>query len=167
MLTVRPTKFADAKIIVPDVFYDARGFFKETFSTSKYEAVGVRETWVQDSVSRSVKHVLRGLHYDLRMAKLVEVLEGAAFDAIVDVRDGSPTFKQWQSFELTGDNHQQLYVPRGFAHGFLALSDTVIFHYKMSALYDPAHERTLKWNDPSVGVDWPLTGQPILSERDR
>jgi len=166
MLTVIDTQFPDAKLIVPDVFADRRGYFKEIFSTGKYAAVGIHDEWLQDAVSRSGRNVLRGLHYDLRMAKLVQVLQGVAFDVIVDMRDGSPTFKRWQSFELTGDNHRQIYVPRGFAHGFLAQSEIVIFHYKMSALYDAAQERLLKWNDPSVGVDWPLDGPPILSGKD-
>jgi dTDP-4-dehydrorhamnose 3,5-epimerase len=166
MLTVTATQFSEAKLITPDVHSDARGYFKETYSRRTYEAIGIRDVWLQDSVSRSARNVLRGMHYDMRMAKLVEVLEGAVFDVIVDMREASPTFKKWQSFSLTGDSHLQLYVPRGFAHGFLALSDTVIFHYKMSAMYDPAQERLLKWNDPSVGIAWPLEGAPILSPKD-
>jgi len=166
MLAVRATNFPDAKIIVPEVFHDARGYFKETFSKRKYELIGVCDAWLQDSVSYSKRNVLRGMHYDARMAKLVQVLEGSAFDVIVDAREGSPTYRRWQGFELTGDNHLQLYVPRGFAHGFLALSDVVIFHYKMSEHYDPAHERVLKWNDPAVGIAWPLTAPPILSAKD-
>jgi len=166
MLTVKPTKFPDAKLLLPDVFVDRRGYFKETFSTRKYADLGILDEWRQDAVSRSTKNVLRGLHYDVRMAKLVQVLEGSAYDVIVDVREGSPTRGQWQGFELTGDNHLQLYVPKGFAHGFLALSDVAIFHYKMSVLYDAAHERLLKWNDPFVGVAWPLDGPPVLSDKD-
>ena len=166
MLTVRDTNFAEAKLIVPDVFADRRGYFKETFSTRKYAEIGIRDVWLQDSVSKSVKNVLRGLHFDAKMAKLVQVLEGSVFDVIVDAREASPTYKQWQSFELSAGSHMQLYVPRGFAHGFLALSDSVIFHYKMSALYDPAHEGLLKWNDPTLAIPWPLDGAPILSDRD-
>lgn len=166
MLTVTATLFPEAKLVKPDVHTDRRGYFKETYSSQKYKAIGIVDEWVQDSVSRSARNVIRGLHYDMRMAKLVEVLEGAVFDVIVDMRESSPTFRRWQSFELTSDNHLQLYVPRGFAHGFLARSDAVLFHYKMSALYDPAHERVLKWNDPAIGITWPLDGDPILSEKD-
>ncbi len=165
MLQVIETEFADARIFVPDVFPDARGFFKETYSRKKYAALGLDDEWVQDSVSRSRKHVLRGMHYDARMAKLVQCLDGRVFDVIVDLREHSPTFRRWQGFELSADNHHQLYVPAGFAHGFLALEDAVV-HYKMSAHFDPAHERVLSWKDPGVGIAWPLTAEPILSEKD-
>ncbi len=166
MIQVRDTNFAEAKIFIPEVYRDQRGYFKETFSTAKYAAVGLHDVWLQDSVSRSRRNVIRGLHYDLRMAKLVQVLVGRIFDVIVDVRPESPTFRRWQGFELSEDNHWQLYVPRGFAHGFLALSQDVIVHYKMSALYDPASERVLSWRDPAVGITWPLEGEPILSPKD-
>ncbi|HXM18644.1 MAG TPA: dTDP-4-dehydrorhamnose 3,5-epimerase [Candidatus Tumulicola sp.] len=166
MIVVKPTKFADAHLFVPDVFSDARGYFKETYARRKYEELGIADEWVQDAVSRSRKNVLRGMHYDMRMAKLAQVLVGRAYDVIVDVREGSPTYKQWQGFDLSGDNHMQVYVPKGFAHGFLALSDEVIFHYKMSAHFDPQHERVLSWKDPSVGIEWPIEGEPLLSPKD-
>jgi len=166
MLVVRDTDFPEAKLYVPDVFPDARGYFKETFSTDKYAAAGMRDEWVQDSVSRSKRNVVRGMHYDMRMAKLVQVLLGRIFDVIVDVRPGSPTYKRWQGFELSADNHLQLYVPRGFAHGFCALDEDNIVNYKMTALFDPAHEGTLSWKDPGVGITWPLSGEPILSAKD-
>jgi len=166
MIAVHKTDFPDAKIYVPDVFHDQRGYFKETYSTDKYAALGMTDVWVQDSVSRSKRNVIRGMHYDLRMAKLVQVLLGAVYDVIVDVREGSPTFKRWQGFELSADNHRQLYVPKGFAHGFLALSDEVVVHYKMTALYDPKHEGLLSWRDPQVAIAWPLQGEPILSPKD-
>ncbi|HLW38507.1 MAG TPA: dTDP-4-dehydrorhamnose 3,5-epimerase [Candidatus Eremiobacteraceae bacterium] len=166
MIAVHKTDFPDAKIYVPDVFHDQRGYFKETYSTDKYAALGMTDVWVQDSVSRSKRNVIRGMHYDLRMAKLVQVLLGAIYDVIVDVREGSPTFKRWQGFELSADNHRQLYVPRGFAHGFLALSEEVVVHYKMTALYDPKHEGLLSWRDPQVAIAWPLQGEPILSPKD-
>ena len=166
MIQVRDTDFAEAKIFIPDVFADARGYFKESFSRSKYAALGLRDEWLQDSVSRSKRNVIRGMHYDMRMAKFVQVLLGRIFDVIVDVREGSPTYKRWQGFELSGDNHHQLYVPRGFAHGFLAQSDDVIVHYKMTAEFDPAQERVLSWRDPAVGILWPLAGDPILSPKD-
>ena len=164
-MQVIETEFPDARIFVPDVFSDARGFFKETYARKKYAALGLDDEWVQDSVSRSRKHVLRGMHYDARMAKLVQCLDGRIVDVIVDLREHSPTFRRWQGFELSADNHHQLYVPAGFAHGFLALEDAVV-HYKMSAHFDPAHERVLSWKDPGVGIAWPLTAEPILSEKD-
>ena len=166
MIQVRETDFAEAKLYIPDVYPDARGYFKETFSKSKYAALGLTDVWLQDSVSRSKRNVIRGMHYDMRMAKLVQVLLGRIFDVIVDVRVGSPTYKRWQGFELTADNHHQLYVPKGFAHGFLAQSDDVIVHYKMSAEFDPAQEGLLSWRDAEVGIDWPLEGTPILSPKD-
>jgi dTDP-4-dehydrorhamnose 3,5-epimerase len=164
---VRETKFADAKIFVPEVFADERGFFKETYSTQKYRALGLADDFVQDSVSYSSKNVIRGLHYDRRMSKLVQVLRGRVFDAIADLREDSPTYLQWQGFYLSEDDHHQLYVPAGFAHGFLALTDNVIFSYKHGALHDPAQERAVRWNDPTLAIAWPLEGEPILSAKDR
>jgi len=166
-IQVLPTDFAEAHIFVPEVFADGRGFFKETYSTAKYRALGLTDEFVQDSVSFSQRNVIRGLHYDVRMSKLVQVLRGRIFDVIVDLREDSPTSLRWQSFELSEDNHRQLYVPAGFAHGFLALSDNVVFSYKHGALHDPAHERAVRWNDPALAIAWPLTGEPILSEKDR
>lgn len=165
MIQVIQTDFAEARIFVPDVFPDQRGFFKETYAKEKYARLGMHDEWVQDSVSRSRRNVVRGMHSDLRMAKLVQCLEGRIFDVIVDIRPDSATYKRWQGFELSADNHHQLYVPRGFAHGFLALEDCLVL-YKLSAHFDPAHERVLSWKDPSVGIRWPLTGDPILSEKD-
>lgn len=166
MIQVRGTDFAEAKLYIPDVYHDDRGYFKEVYSKNKYAALGLRDEWVQDGVSRSRRNVIRGMHYDVRMAKLVEVLVGNIFDVIVDVRESSPTFRRWQGFELTADNHHQLYVPKGFAHGFLTLSDEAIVHYKMSAHHDPAAERVLSWREPSVAIRWPLSGDPILSAKD-
>lgn len=166
MIQVRDTEFAEAKIYIPDVFYDERGFFKESFAKNRYAALGLHDEWVQDSVSRSKRNVIRGMHYDMRMAKFVQVLLGQIFDVIVDVREGSPTYKHWQGFDLSAENHHQLYVPKGFAHGFLALSDDVIVHYKMSVHFDPATDRVLSWRDPQVGIKWPLEGAPILSAKD-
>jgi dTDP-4-dehydrorhamnose 3,5-epimerase len=166
MIAVLDTTFAEAKVYVPDVFSDDRGFFKETYSRDKYARAGMHDEWVQDSVSRSRRGVIRGLHIDPRMAKFVQALEGEIYDVIVDAREDSPTYLQWEAFTLTADNHHQLYVPAGFAHGFLARSDEVVVMYKMSAHYDPAFERGIRWNDPRVGVEWPLTGAPILSAKD-
>lgn len=167
MIRVLPSeRFSGVRVFVPDVFPDARGYFKETFSRNKYAAAGLPDEWVQDSVSRSQRNVIRGMHTDPRMAKLVQVLKGEIYDVIVDVREASPTFRQWEGFTLSEDNHHQLYVPAGFAHGFLAQSDEVIVMYKMSAHYDPAFERGVRWNDPSIGIDWPLSGEPIVSAKD-
>ncbi len=166
MIQVRDTQFPEAHVYLPDVFEDDRGFFKETYSKQKYARVGLHDDWVQDSVSRSSANVIRGMHYDAEMAKFVQVLVGRIFDVIVDVREASPTFKRWQGFYLSADNHLQLYVPKGFAHGFLAVSPDAIVHYKMSAHYDPAREKILSWRDPSVAIAWPLVGEPRLSAKD-
>lgn len=166
MIQVRDTAFSEAKLYIPDVFKDERGYFKETYSKDKYAAVGLHDEWVQDSVSRSKRNVIRGMHYDLRMAKFVQVMVGRIFDVIVDMREGSPTYKRWQGFDLSADNHHQLYVPKGFAHGFLALADDNVIHYKMSAHFDPNSERILSWRDPQAAINWPLEGTPILSPKD-
>jgi dTDP-4-dehydrorhamnose 3,5-epimerase len=167
MIHVLPSAtFPEVRVYVPDVFADVRGYFKETFSRAKYAVLGMHDDWVQDSVSRSQRNVLRGMHVDPRMAKLVQALKGTIYDVIVDLREASPTRARWEGFTLSEDNHHQLYVPAGFAHGFLAQSDEVIVMYKMSAHYDPAFESGLRWNDPAVGIDWPLDGEPILSAKD-
>jgi len=154
-------------MLTPRIFNDERGFFKETYSLDRYRRCGVAETFVQDNVSLSRRDVLRGLHGDNRMAKLVGVLTGSAFDVIVDLRPESPTYLRWCGRTLTARGGQQIYVPRGFLHGFLALEDATIFAYKQSALYDPAHEFAVIWNDEDLGIEWPLGGRrPILSERD-
>lgn len=160
-------RFPDVLVVVPDVHSDRRGFFKEVFSQSKYAQLGIRGPFVQDNVSRSRRNVLRGMHYDMRMAKLVQCLAGAIYDVIVDMREGSPTYKQWDAVELTGDNHWQLYVPAGFAHGFYVLSEYATVHYKQTALYDPAQERGVHWRDPDIRIDWPLDGkEPLVSPKD-
>jgi len=167
MLKLRATKFADAKLFEPDIFPDERGYFKETYSRNKYAALGLEDVFVQDNISRSHRNVLRGMHYDMRVAKLVQCLVGKIFDVIVDAREDSATFLQWEGYELTEHNHLQIYVPRGFAHGFLALSDEVIVSYKQSEHFDPNHERGLAWDDPAIGIAWPLDGEPIISGKDR
>jgi dTDP-4-dehydrorhamnose 3,5-epimerase len=166
VIAVLDTTFPEAKVYVPDVYLDERGFFKETYSRDKYAQAGMRDAWVQDSVSRSRRNVLRGMHIDPRMAKLVQALKGTIYDVIVDARPESPTYRQWEGFVLSEDNHHQLYVPAGFAHGFLAQSDEVVVMYKMSAHYDPAFERGIRWNDPAIGIEWPLDGAPIVSAKD-
>jgi dTDP-4-dehydrorhamnose 3,5-epimerase len=161
-----PTKFADARVFVPDVFEDDRGFFKETWSDPKYAPAGLDIRWEQDSCSWSTRNVIRGLHYDFRMAKFVQCLKGRIWDAIVDLRRDSPSYLQWQGFILTAANHKQLYIPAGFGHGFLALDDDVVVHYKNSVAYDPAREGAVSWRNPRIGVEWPLVGEPRLSTKD-
>ncbi|GAC1388690.1 MAG: dTDP-4-dehydrorhamnose 3,5-epimerase [Vulcanimicrobiaceae bacterium] len=167
-MKVVETGLAGVRLITPDVFKDERGFFKETFSLERYAPAGIAGPFVQDNVSVSMQGVLRGLHYDPRMAKLVQVLFGRIFDVVVDMREGSSTFKQWDGFELTADNHYQVFVPPGVAHGFLTLSDRAVVMYKQTALYDPQSEKAISWRDPSVGVEWPLVNgtQPLLSPKD-
>ncbi len=160
------TIFDEARIFVPDVHEDDRGFFKETYTTSKYRALGLEDTFVQDSVSYSTQNVVRGMHFDLGMSKLVNVLRGKVWDAIVDIRPESPTYKRWQGFYLSEYNHRQLYVPAGFAHGFLALTSDVIFAYKHGSLYDPGTEGAFRWNDPEIGIAWPLVGDARVSAKD-
>jgi len=161
------TMFDDARMFVPDVFEDDRGFFKETYSTEKYRALGLTDTFVQDSVSVSSHNVIRGLHYDLKMSKFVQVLRGKIWDVIVDVRPKSATRGKWQGFLLSESNHRQLYIPAGFLHGFIALEDDVVFNYKHGSLYDPASEGAVRWNDPALAIAWPLVGEPRLSNKDR
>ena len=173
-MKVIPTSIPDVLIIEPKVFGDARGFFFESFNQRAFnEAVGQDVQFVQDNHSRSGKGVLRGLHYQVQNAqgKLVRVARGRVFDVAVDVRKGSPTFGQWAGVELSEDNQRQFWVPAGFAHGFVVLSDTADFLYKTTDYYAPAHERCITWNDPDVGIDWPLAevgiSAPILSDKDR
>jgi dTDP-4-dehydrorhamnose 3,5-epimerase len=156
-----------ALLLTPRTFVDERGYFKETYSRERYRACGVTETFVQDNVSLSHRDVLRGLHGDRRMAKLVSVIRGSVFDVIVDVRTQSPTYGRWWGATLTAADGRQIYVPSGFLHGFLALEDDTIFAYKQSAAYDPATEIAIAWDDADVAVAWPLAGRaPILSRRD-
>lgn len=166
MIQVVDTKFAEAKVFIPEVFEDDRGFFKETWSDPKYAALGLNQRFAQDSSSRSTRNVVRGMHYDFRMAKLVQCLKGRIWDAIVDLRRDAPTYLQWQGFLLTDANHRQLFVPAGFGHGFLALEDECIVHYKNSVPYDAAQEGAVSWRNPRIGIAWPLVGEPRLSAKD-
>ena len=173
-MKVTPTAIPDVLIIEPKVFGDARGFFYESFNGRAFdEAVGRHVEFVQDNHSRSSKGVLRGLHYQIQQpqGKLVRVARGAVFDVAVDIRKSSPTFGKWVGVELSEDNHKQLWVPPGFAHGFLVLSEAADFLYKTTDYYAPAHERCIAWDDPNVGIDWTLEeagiSAPILSEKDR
>lgn len=154
--------------IVPDAFADQRGSFKETFSASRYRTAGIGDTFVQDNLSVSHRLVLRGLHGDPRMAKLVQVVQGRAYDVLADVRPGSPTFMRWHGIELAEGGHTQIYIPAGCLHGFLALEDGTMLSYKQSAEYDRATEFGVAWDDPDLAIAWPLAGAvPLLSDKDR
>ncbi len=166
-MDVRSLPLRDALLIEPKAFPDRRGCFYETFSVERYRAAGIAETFIQDSISRSMHNVVRGMHGDRRMSKMVQVFHGEILDVIADLREGSPTYGQWVSALLSDENHHQLYVPAGFVHGFVVLSESAVVAYKHSALYDPAHEFNVRWNDPTLAIEWPLDGEPILSERDR
>ncbi len=162
----------DVVLIEPKVFGDARGFFFESFNQKAFnEATGTHHAFVQDNHSRSSRGVLRGLHYQIQQAqgKLVRVVRGAVFDVAVDIRRSSPTFGQWVGAQLSEDNQHQLWVPPGFAHGFVVLSESADFLYKTTDYYAPQHERSIAWNDPSIGISWPALAQgqqPLLSAKD-
>jgi len=162
------TSIADVKIIEPKVYGDHRGFFLETFQQERYAEAGMNLPFVQDNHSRSAKGVLRGLHYQKTkpQGKLVRVVSGEVFDVAVDIRKGSPTFGVWEGTILSAENKRQFWVPPGLAHGFLVLSDSADFEYKCTDYYDPADEGALRWDDPDVGIKWPDTVQPVLSEKD-
>ncbi|MGA2392555.1 MAG: dTDP-4-dehydrorhamnose 3,5-epimerase [Candidatus Lustribacter sp.] len=166
-LQARDISVFGARLFSPDVFKDERGFFTETYATSKYRALGVTDEFVQDNVSFSAQNVLRGLHGDPENSKLVYVLRGKAWDVLVDLRKDSPTYLTWEAFELSEDNHAQLYIPKGCAHGFLALSDNVVLAYKNSALYDPQREFAYRWDSPALSIPWPTTATPIISAKDQ
>lgn len=155
-------------VIEPQVFGDARGFFQETYQQRRYTEAGIDAIFVQDNVSLSTAGILRGLHfqYPAGQAKLVYVLSGSVYDVVVDIRAGSPTFGRWVGTELSADNHRQVFVPAGFAHGFCVLSDRALFAYKCSDYYNPAAEGGIAWNDPALAIDWPVE-RPLVSEKDR
>jgi dTDP-4-dehydrorhamnose 3,5-epimerase len=163
------TAIPDVLVIEPAVFGDARGFFFESWNRRAFSTLVGREVdFVQDNHSASARHVLRGLHYQVRQAqgKLVRVVSGEVFDVAVDLRRSSPTFGRWVGETLSSDNRRMMWVPPGFAHGFLVLSDRAEFLYKTTDYYAPEHERTLLWNDPALGIAWPLTGDPVLKPKD-
>ena len=169
-MDVRPTEIPDVLVIEPRVFGDERGFFFESFNQRAWEEkTGLATRFVQENHSRSGRHVLRGLHYQIRQpqGKLVRVIMGAVFDVAVDLRRSSPTFGRWVGRELSADNRLQLWIPEGFAHGFLVLSEAAEFLYLTTDYYAPQHERSVIWNDPDLAIDWPLDGMPILSAKDR
>ncbi len=168
-MNIIETAIPGVLIIEPRVFGDERGFFMETWSAATFAAAGLDLTFVQDNHSRSQKGALRGLHFQNPEAqgKLVRVANGAVFDVAVDLRAASPTFGQWVGVELNADNHRMVWVPEGFAHGFLTLEDDTDFLYKCTAPYAPQSEHTLAWDDPDIGIEWPLSGLDlIISEKD-
>jgi len=164
------TSLKGAFLIKPQVFQDERGFFLESYSKKKFQEAGIKADFVQDNHSLSVsKGVLRGLHFqnpEDAQAKLVRVTKGAVYDVIVDLRKDSETFGRWEGFELTSDNFYMLFVPRGFAHGFVTLKDRTEFQYKCDNFYNPANESGIAWNDPDLKINWPIEN-PILSEKDK
>ena len=167
--TVTPTALAQVLILEPRVFGDDRGFFFESFNARDFvQATGVQTGFVQDNHSKSRKGVLRGLHYQIAhpQGKLVRVSQGEVFDVAVDLRRSSPDFGRWVGVRLSADNHRQLWVPPGFAHGFVVLSETAEFLYKTTDYWYPEHERSLRWNDPALAIDWPLDGEPLLAAKD-
>jgi dTDP-4-dehydrorhamnose 3,5-epimerase len=168
-MNVVRTAIPEVLVLEPKVFGDDRGFFFESFNQRLFdEAVGRRVGFVQDNHSRSVKGVLRGLHYQVQQpqGKLVRVVQGEVFDVAVDLRKSSPTFGQWTGERLSAENKKQLWVPEGFAHGFLVLSESAEFLYKTTDFYAPQYERCLNWSDRDLAVDWPLAGEPALSSKD-
>ena len=168
-MKIETTDLSGVLLLTPKVFEDARGFFLESYNQHVFAEAGITTVFVQDNHSQSCRHALRGLHYQVpprAQVKLVRVVVGEVFDAVVDLRPESATFRCWAGFTLSAANRQMLYVPAGLAHGFCVLSDTADILYKTSDFYSPPHERALLWNDPDIGIAWPV-GEPILSERDR
>ena len=168
-MNVTETSLPGVLLIEPKEFGDARGFFLESWNRQTFAGLGLDLDFVQDNHSRSAKGVLRGLHYQLNepQGKLVRVVSGAVFDVAVDVRKSSPHFGQWVGYELSADNHRMLWIPPGFAHGFLVLSEVADFLYKTTAYYAPQWDRGIRWDDPQIGVQWPLEGAPTLSAKDQ
>lgn len=177
-MKVTPTALPEVVVVEPRVFADARGFFMETFNAARYAAAGLPAHFVQDNVSYSSRGVLRGLHlqHPNDQGKLVYVLEGEVFDVAVDLRVGSPTFGRWVGEYLSAESRRQLYIPPGFGHGFVVTSPAALFAYKCTDVYTPEHERTVRWDDPTIGIEWPVSdvtvsprdaAAPHLSEIDR
>jgi len=169
-MKVTPTAIPEVLVIEPKVFGDARGFFYESFNQKAFnEATGLNLNFVQDNHSRSAKGVLRGLHYQIQQpqGKLVRAVRGAVFDVAVDIRQSSPTFGKWIGVELSEENNRQMWVPPGFAHGFVVLSESADFLYKTTEYYAPEYERCIAWNDASIGIQWPKGMAPCLSVKDR
>lgn len=169
-MQVIQTAIPEILVFEPKVFGDARGFFFESYNENLFHATtGLRPNFVQDNHSRSAQGVLRGLHYQIQQpqGKLVRVTAGEVFDVAVDIRKSSPTFGQWIGTHLSADNHRMMWIPAGFAHGFLVLSEYAEFLYKTTDFYAPQHERCIAWNDPDINIQWPLQGSPVLSAKDQ
>lgn len=170
-MKITPTKIPGVLVIEPQIYGDERGFFFESFNQKRFnDAVGYDVKFVQDNHSKSVKSVLRGLHYQLppkAQGKLVRVVQGEVFDVAVDIRKGSPTYGQWVGVTLSAENKQQLWIPAGLAHGFLTLSETAEFLYKATDYYDPKLERCIRWDDPALDIVWPIQSEPLISTKDR
>jgi dTDP-4-dehydrorhamnose 3,5-epimerase len=164
-----PTAIPDVLLLEPRVFGDERGFFLESWNKRTFAELGITADFVQDNHSRSQKNVLRGLHYQIEHAqgKLVRVTAGEVYDVAVDLRRSSPTFGRWVGFTLSAADKRMAWIPPGFAHGFLVMSDSAEFLYKTTDYYSPAHERTLLWNDPQLAIPWPLDGEPLLAAKDK
>ncbi len=166
---VERTELPEILLITPSVHLDARGFFLESYKKSAFSTIDIRAPFIQDNLSRSRRGVLRGLHYQLEphaQGKLIRVLRGEMFDVVVDIRSGSPTYAKWMSMTLSAEEHKMLYIPPGFAHGFYTLSREVEILYKVTREYNKAHERVIRWDDPSLGIVWPHS-KPKLSDKDR
>lgn len=165
MIQVQETSLEGVRVFIPDVFEDHRGVFQETYSQGKYEALGLTDEFVQDSCSVSAYGTLRGLHGDPKMSKLITCVRGRIYDVVADVREDSPTYLKWEAFVLSERNYKQVYVPRGCVHGFIALSDDSIITYKQSALYDPAREFGVRYDDPTLSIEWPIDAV-LVSRKD-
>ncbi len=167
-MNVLETSLPGVLIIEPKVFGDSRGFFYESWNARAFEAAGIHASFVQDNNSRSAKNVLRGMHYQIKQpqGKLVRVTLGEVFDVVVDLRRSSPTFGKWEGVRLSAENKRMLWIPPGFAHGFLVVSEHADFLYKTTDYWMPEHERTVAWNDPDLAIDWPLQGAPVVSAKD-
>jgi dTDP-4-dehydrorhamnose 3,5-epimerase len=168
-MKITATSIPQVAVLEPRVFADERGFFLESYNRKTFEELGLGKNFVQDNHSRSVRGVLRGLHYQLRQpqGKLVRVVSGSIWDVAVDIRRSSPTFGHWFGTELSAENMQMLWIPEGFAHGFLVTSDSADVLYKATSFYAPADERCLLWNDPQLAIGWPLNGAPLISGKDQ
>jgi len=168
-MNVKKTKIPEVLVLEPKVFGDERGFFLESYNQKCFAEFGLNRNFVQDNHSRSARNVLRGLHYQLGQpqGKLVRVVAGAIWDVAVDIRHSSPTFGQWVAEELSSENKRIFWIPEGFAHGFVVISDTADVLYKATDFYAPSAERSLLWNDPQLSIPWPLSGDPLLSQKDQ
>lgn len=169
-MNIIKTPFSDVLLIQPKIFEDSRGFFYESFNQNKYRELGINKLFVQDNISRSVRNTLRGMHYQITkpQAKLVSVIKGEVFDVVIDIRKNSPNFGKWAGFILNDQNHHQLYIPEGFAHGFCVLSETADFMYKCTDYYFPEGERGVRFDDPDINIQWPIDlKQAIVSDKDK